>query len=96
MASTRKDPRFYGSAVTMPNKLTIMPQLDELTEEARDVGAVNTIFLRDREAEVEKRVFVGTNTDVVGIRESFYQNVPDAESVRLPPTTNPKITVLKK
>ena len=58
----------------MPNKVAIMPHLDELTEECREVGACNTIFLRERDG---RRVYCGANTDVVGIREAFYQNVAD-------------------
>lgn len=62
-----------GASVTMPHKISIMQYLDQLTEEAREVGACNTIFLRDIES---KRVTVGANTDVVGIREALIQNVP--------------------
>lgn len=72
-----KHPKFYGASVTMPNKVNIMKHLDELTEECQDVGACNTIFLREKDG---KRIYAGTNTDVIGIKESFYQNVenPDA------------------
>ncbi|KAI0126312.1 quinate dehydrogenase [Xylariales sp. AK1849] len=73
-----RDPNFYGASVTMPNKVSIMKHLDELTEECREVGACNTIFLRERDG---KRVFCGTNTDVVGIRESFYQNVANPDAI---------------
>lgn len=61
----------------MPNKVTIMEHLDELTEECREVGACNTIFLREQDG---RRIYCGTNTDVVGIRESFYQNVADPDA----------------
>ncbi len=60
-----------GSGVTMPNKLAIIPELDELTPEGRAVGACNTVFWRDSK-------LIGTNTDIVGVRESFYQNVPSS------------------
>ncbi|SMR45758.1 unnamed protein product [Zymoseptoria tritici ST99CH_1A5] len=63
-----KDQRLYGSAVTMPHKVGIIPHLDGLTDEGRAVGAVNTIFRRGDQ-------YIGTNTDTIGIRESFYQNV---------------------
>lgn len=82
---TRSNPKFRGASVTMPNKVAIIPYLDEVTEEAKAVGACNTIFLRDDEGvtgDVRKPKFVGTNTDVVGIYESFYQNVPGARTVR--------------
>ena len=51
-----------------------MPHLDELTDEGRAVGAVNTIFRRGDK-------YIGTNTDTIGVRESFYQNVPNPEEV---------------
>lgn len=53
----------------MPNKVSIIPYLDEITLEGEAVGACNTVFKRGSQ-------LVGTNTDIVGIRESFYQNVP--------------------
>lgn len=69
---------FYGASVTMPNKVAILPYLDELTEECRDVGACNTLFLREENG---RRIFCGANTDTIGIRESFYQNVSDPDAV---------------
>ena len=57
-----------GSGVTMPHKLAIISELDDLTPEARAVGACNTVFWRNSQ-------LIGTNTDIVGVRESFYQNV---------------------
>lgn len=59
----------------MPNKVAIIPHLDELTPECRDVGACNTIFLRT--GPKGERLYCGANTDVVGIRESFYRNVDE-------------------
>ncbi|KAI8159082.1 Quinate dehydrogenase [Colletotrichum sp. SAR 10_70] len=73
-----KHPKFYGSSVTMPNKVAIIPHLDELTDECRDVGACNTLFIRERDG---KRIYCGTNTDVIGVRESFVQNVADPDAV---------------
>ncbi|KAH6895975.1 hypothetical protein B0T10DRAFT_545565 [Thelonectria olida] len=69
---------FYGASVTMPNKVAIIPYLDELTEECRDVGACNTLFIRHENG---RRLFCGANTDTIGIRESFYQNVADPDAV---------------
>lgn len=71
LASTRANPKFVGSSVTMPRKVTIMPHLDRLTEEAEQCGACNTIFVRQEEG---KQTFIGTNTDCVGIREALLQN----------------------
>ncbi len=63
----------------MPHKVAILPYLDELTEECHDVGACNTLFLRHLPD--GRRLFCGANTDVIGIRESFVQNVSDPASV---------------
>ena len=52
----------------MPHKVAILAELDGLTPECRAVGACNTVFWRGSE-------LIGTNTDTVGVRESFYQNV---------------------
>ncbi|KAI8723085.1 Shikimate-dh-N domain-containing protein [Fusarium sp. LHS14.1] len=71
-------PDFYGASVTMPNKVAIIPYLDELTEECRDVGACNTLFLREQDG---RRIFCGANTDVIGIRDAFYQNIADPDGV---------------
>ncbi|GAB7349871.1 hypothetical protein MBLNU459_g0567t1 [Dothideomycetes sp. NU459] len=73
-----KDPKFYGSAVTMPHKVAIFQHVDDFTEEGRDVGACNTVFWRQ---EGERKLLVGTNTDVVGIREAFYQNIGNPAEV---------------
>ena len=63
----------------MPHKVAIMQHLDGLTPEGQDVGAVNTLFIR-QDPQSGKRLYMGTNTDVVGVRDSFYANVrnPDA------------------
>lgn len=66
----------------MPNKVAIMEHLDEMTEECRDVGACNTIYFRPAEDTASgRRRLHGTNTDVVGVRESFYQNISDPDGV---------------
>jgi quinate dehydrogenase len=56
----------------MPHKVAILPHLDDMTDECRDVGACNTVYLRERHGH---RILCGTNTDVIGIRDAFYRNV---------------------
>ncbi|KAF1999579.1 Aminoacid dehydrogenase-like protein [Amniculicola lignicola CBS 123094] len=75
----RQDPNFYGAAVTMPHKVSIVKHLDGLTPEGASVGAVNTLFIRE-DPVTGKRLYMGTNTDVVGIRDSFYQNVSNPDT----------------
>jgi quinate dehydrogenase len=62
----------------MPHKVAILQHLDDLTPEGRDVGAVNTVIIREENG---KRKYIGTNTDVNGIRDAFYQNVRNPDEI---------------
>ena len=53
-----------GLNITYPCKQAIMPWLDELSDQARGIGAVNTVVLKDG-----KRI--GHNTDCSGFAEGF-------------------------
>jgi 3-dehydroquinate dehydratase/shikimate dehydrogenase len=53
-----------GFSVTIPHKTAVIPFLDELTPEALEVGAVNTVSLRGGR-------WIGDNTDVHGVREAL-------------------------
>jgi quinate dehydrogenase len=76
--SLTKNPKFYGASVTMPHKVAIIPHLDEITQEGRDIGACNTIFFKK---DVDgKRIMVGTNTDCYGVRDAFLQNLPEGRT----------------
>ena len=50
---------YRGANVTSPHKQVVMSGLDRLSDEARAVGAVNTIVFENGEA-------IGHNTDIVG------------------------------
>lgn len=50
---------YSGYNVTIPYKKVIMNYLDEITSKAKEIGSVNTIFLRNGKV-------VGTNTDYDG------------------------------
>ncbi|KAL6248628.1 hypothetical protein RBB50_004883 [Rhinocladiella similis] len=58
-----------GSAVTMPHKVTFTAQTHDLTSEGREIGAINTVFIRLSPA--GRRRYIGTNTDCIGVREAF-------------------------
>jgi len=62
---------FTGLNITYPFKQAILPLLDELSEEAQGIGAVNTVVLKDG-----KRV--GHNTDCLGFAEGLRRGLPDA------------------
>ena len=55
-----------GLNVTIPYKEQIIPYLDEVDEQARKIGAVNTIYI-DKETGKMK----GYNTDVYGFKQSL-------------------------
>lgn len=59
--------KFGGLAVTMPLKLDIMKYVDELSEAAKVIGAINTVV----PLQGEPGKFYGDNTDWVGITSSF-------------------------
>ncbi|MBK6785046.1 MAG: shikimate dehydrogenase [Saprospiraceae bacterium] len=55
---------FAGLNVTIPYKKKIVPYLDVLSPEAKEVGAVNTILFSDGKK-------IGYNTDVFGFEQSL-------------------------
>lgn len=59
-----KNPEMKGFNVTSPFKTDIIAFLDDITEEAEKVGAVNTV-------KVVKRKLIGHNTDVYGFVNSI-------------------------
>ena len=61
---------FNGLNITYPFKQKIIPLLDELSDDARALNAVNTVVLRDG-----KRI--GYNTDCSGWGEAFRRGLPD-------------------
>jgi shikimate dehydrogenase len=60
---------FDGLNVTHPYKQLVMPLLDEISEEARGIGAVNTVVLENG-----KRT--GHNTDASGFAGCFQRGLP--------------------
>lgn len=71
LLNAARDQRFAGLNVTHPCKQTILPFLDELSDDARALGAVNTVVLEGRRA-------LGHNTDWWGFAESFKRGLTDA------------------
>ncbi|MFS2127772.1 shikimate dehydrogenase [Pseudomonas sp. Pseusp97] len=67
---------YTGLNITFPCKQAVMPLLHELSDEARGIGAVNTVVLRDG-----KRI--GHNTDCLGFAEGFRRNLSDASRERV-------------
>lgn len=63
--SLRSD-NVYGANVTIPHKQAVLPLVNELTEEAQNIGAVNTIINR-------KGYLVGYNTDAKGFLRALQE-----------------------
>jgi len=63
---------FAGFNVTHPCKQAILPLLDELSDSARAIGAVNTVVLRDSR-------LIGHNTDSSGWEWAFRRALPRAD-----------------
>ena len=66
------DPDLKGLNVTIPYKESIVPYLDVLSEDARNIGAVNTVCLCTKTGRLVK---VGHNTDVPGFRKSLMEQL---------------------
>ena len=58
------DENFIGANITVPYKEKIVPLLDEIRDDAKFTGAVNTIVKNDNK-------LIGYNTDVYGIEKAL-------------------------
>ena len=67
---------FSGLNITHPFKQAVIEHLTELSDDARALGAVNTVLLRDG-----KRI--GHNTDWSGFAAGFQRGLPEAEIDRV-------------
>ena len=63
-AQRREDPDWRGCNVTIPHKSTVLDHLEKVTDSATLIGASNCAY---RVGDT----LMGTNTDVVGVRESL-------------------------
>ena len=68
LKSIVKDPQLKGLNVTIPYKEQVIPYLDQLSENAKLIGAVNVIKI-DR---VKKKIkLTGFNSDIIGFKQSI-------------------------
>jgi quinate/shikimate dehydrogenase (NAD+) len=67
---------FAGLNITHPCKQLVLPLLHELSPDARALGAVNTVVLKDRRR-------IGHNTDWFGFAESFRRGLPEVARDRV-------------
>jgi shikimate dehydrogenase len=67
---------FTGLNITFPCKQAVIPLLDELSPEARGIGAVNTVLFQEGRR-------IGHNTDCLGFAEGFRQGLHDVARRRV-------------
>jgi shikimate dehydrogenase len=67
---------FAGLNITHPCKQAVIPHLHDLSPDARALGAVNTVLLRDGRR-------LGCNTDWYGFAENFRRGLPDVPLQRV-------------
>ena len=60
---------FVGFNVTLPHKNSIIPFLDEVSKEAKALGAVNTVIIKNNRT-------LGFNTDSYGFIENLNRSIP--------------------
>ncbi|PNP81442.1 hypothetical protein FNYG_05248 [Fusarium nygamai] len=86
-----KDNTFGGASITAPFKTAIIPRLDFLSEEAKAIGAVNTLLclkqptmdsLLDRNTVGPTVALFGENTDWIGIHTCVQRNLSPINAVR--------------
>ncbi|MDD3814499.1 MAG: shikimate dehydrogenase [Desulfocapsaceae bacterium] len=61
-----------GVSVTIPHKEAVIPLLDEIEEVARQIGAVNTLVLKDVDG---KKHLCGSNTDWLGANRALSEKM---------------------
>ena len=57
-------PNLGGLNVTIPYKESVIPYLDEIDGKAAEIGAVNTVVIKNKK-------LIGYNTDYIGFKESL-------------------------
>ena len=60
---------YVGANVTVPHKLAALAAADQVTETARRIGAVNTLYYEDRR-------LVGGNSDAAGFHQNLVAAAP--------------------
>lgn len=68
-------PQLKGLNVTIPYKEQILPYIDRLSPEAREIGAVNTVKITG-DLSTGDFLLEGYNTDITGFKDSITQLLP--------------------
>jgi len=70
LLAAAQDAGYAGLNITYPCKQAVIPLLDDLSEDARALSAVNTVVFRNGQR-------IGYNTDWWGFAKSFRRGLPD-------------------
>jgi len=70
-------PELTGLSITIPYKQSVIPYLDEIDESAREVGAVNSISIRNELGKIKEKI--GFNTDAYGFENSLLKFFANAQ-----------------
>ncbi len=76
LLKTARDQGFRGLNITFPFKQAVLPLLDRLSDEARAIGAVNTVLFENGHS-------IGHNTDAPGWGRAFQAALPHANLSRV-------------
>lgn len=77
----RENPALEGLNVTLPYKTQVIPLLDEIDKDAKQIGAVNVIkFQKGRFGKLKLK---GYNSDIVGFKESIKPLIKDTHKKAL-------------
>lgn len=77
------DPNQGGFAISLPYKTEILLLLNEISPDARDIHAVNTVVVqRFQENGKPYTKLKGYNTDYIGIRDCIDRNLSPANAIR--------------
>jgi shikimate dehydrogenase len=70
--------RFVGCNLTIPHKQIGMTFMDEVDRPAREIGAINTVIVR------EDGTLFGSNSDALGFIENLKAEAPDWSAIKGP------------
>jgi len=65
----RENPNLRGLNVTLPHKVNVIPLLDSITDNARNIGAINVI--KFKKGAFGKLHLEGHNSDITGFKQSI-------------------------
>ncbi|PWY87131.1 hypothetical protein BO94DRAFT_596337 [Aspergillus sclerotioniger CBS 115572] len=70
-----------GVAITLPYKSDVLPFLDEISPDVKDIQAVNTVTIE--QARPDGAITLkGHNTDYIGIRDCIHKHLSPANAIR--------------